>query len=144
MTPVPYGDAGYFDAYCRAWHTGGTTLRDYFAAGGEYIDVASGVRLKVEELDDFVMSWGAFSPDSRITFGTHVADPTRFSVEWHWSGTATGLITLDRMTLSGSGGRFDVDGVTVCGVDDTGAILCHKDYWDLTPLVDQCVVTRDA
>jgi hypothetical protein len=144
MRAVPYGDAGYFKAYCRAWHMGGDTLRSFFAAGGEFCDIAAGVQLKADELDDFVLAWGAFSPDSRIRFGTHVAGTTHFSVEWNWAGTATGSITLDGTTFTGTGGRFDIDGVSFCALDDAGAILSHTDYYDPRPLLDQCDISRDA
>jgi hypothetical protein len=135
---IRFGEDGFLDAYCKAWHRGGDRLASFFAESATYYDLAFGVELSRDGLNDLVMSWGAFSPDSRMTFENLVGDDRRFCFEWRWTGSATGRLEARGTTLIGTGGHFDISGVSVCGLDPGRAITWHKDYFDARPILEQC------
>lgn len=131
-------DPAFLDAYGAAWSAGGTGPAGFFAAHAVYVDVASDVRAEGPAGADRFLRWQlAFASDSVVRFTSLIGDERHFSAEWTWSGTADGKLTLAGTTHAGTDRHFSVPGVAVCSVDETGAIILHKDYWDMRTLLAQ-------
>lgn len=141
-----YDEDGFLDAYCKAWHRGGERLSSFFTADARYFDVAFDVELgcSAQELLDLCIKWGTFTPDTKMTFWGMVADGKTLYFEWRWAGTATGPLNIDGIDHVGTGGAFEILGVSMCSIGEDGMLTAHKDYFDPRPILDVCKATVDA
>jgi SnoaL-like domain len=134
--PHPF-DAGYADAYSRAWTSEPVKLLDFFAPDGTYTDVPMGATYTGrEEIARFHRWMLKFAPDSVIEFGDACAAGGRLYLQWIWSGTFEGALRLpDGTSVRSTGANFIVPGVAVCRYAADGQLLSHRDYWDLNTLL---------
>jgi steroid delta-isomerase-like uncharacterized protein len=138
-TPSHPSDAGFADAYSRAWTSRPVQLVEFLAPDGAYTDVAMGVTYNGrDEITRFHRWMLNFAPDSDITFSDACAADGRLYLEWIWSGTFDGALRLpDGSAVQSTGAKFSVPGVAACRYAANGELLSHRDYWDLNTVLRQ-------
>jgi steroid delta-isomerase-like uncharacterized protein len=130
---------GFAAAYSRAWTSEPAQLLEFFEPDGSYTDVAFGATYNGrDEIARFHRWMLKFAPDSAIEFSNSCAADGRLYLEWVWSGTFEGALRLpDGSSVQSTGGNFSIPGVAACRYADTGELLSHRDYWDLSTLLRQ-------
>jgi len=128
-------------AYGEAWDDA-EALVAYFAPGGSYTDVAMGATyVGLEEIARFHRYMIKFAPDSNIKFVDAHASEGRLFAEWTWRGTFSSPLRMRSGALvDATGTEFEVLGVAACAYDSDGKLLFHRDYWDLTTVLEQANV----
>lgn len=140
-TPVEtrpaFGEAGYYDAYGAAW--GDTeTLLTFFADDMRYQDKTSGVTVTGHDvMRRFMRVYHRFSPTCTVDFTKVVTQGRVFAAEWDWVGHDESSLKLPEGATAGVGKPFDVPGMSLCTVDESGLITSHADYWDSATLLRQ-------
>ena len=137
-TPHPT-DAGFTEAYSRAWTSDPEGVIGFFAEDGTYTDEAMGATYRGHaEILRFHRYMLKFAPDSLIEFSdTHAADG-RLYCEWVWSGTFGGPLKLRNGALvDATGKHFSSEGVSFCRYDTAGRLTSHRDFWDLATLLHE-------
>jgi steroid delta-isomerase-like uncharacterized protein len=136
--PHPTDDR-FAGAYGHAWTSDPLGLLEFFASDGSYTDVAMGMTyLGRDGIARFHRWMLNFAPDSVIDFAEPCAIDGRLYLEWVWSGTFDGSLRLpDGTTVDATGKIFSVPGVASCRYGANGKLISHRDYWDLTTVVQQ-------
>ena len=139
MTHPHPSDAGFADAYSRAWTSEPARLLDFFAPDGTYTDVPMNATYTGrEEIARFHRWMLKFAPDSVIEFSDACAADGRLYLGWVWSGTFEGALRLpDGSSVESTGAKFSVPGVAACRYAADGKLLSHRDYWDLYTVLRQ-------
>jgi hypothetical protein len=150
MTRPHPSDAGFADAYSRAWTSEPVGLLDFFALEGTYTDVPMNATYTGrEEIARFHRWMLKFAPDSVITFtdacaagdeplARRASGKGRLYLQWIWSGTFAGALRLpDGSSVQSTGANFSVPGAAACRYGANGELLSHRDYWDLNTLLSQ-------
>jgi steroid delta-isomerase-like uncharacterized protein len=132
-------EAGFADAYSRAWTSEPVQLLDFFAPAGSYTDVAMGATYTGrDEIGRFHRWMSKFAPDSVIEFSDACASDGRLYLEWVWSGTFEGALRLpDGSLVEATNANFSVPGVAACRYVASGELTSHRDYWDLSTVLRQ-------
>jgi len=139
MTHPHPSEAGFADAYSRAWTSEPVELLDFFAPEGTYTDVPMNATYTGREQIARFHRWMLkFAPDSVITFSDACAADRRLYLQWIWSGTFDGTLRLpDGSSVQSTGANFSVPGVAASRYDTKGELQSHRDYWDLNTLLSQ-------
>lgn len=135
-TPFP---ADFAQVFGRAWSSEPDRLAQLFAEDATYLDVAMGAQVTGRAaIADYQRHMTAFAADSQVEFHSCVHASGYLTLEWTWTGTASGPIRLpDGRLIEASGETFSVPGVAVCTHDEQGQLTSHKDYWDLCTVLTQ-------
>lgn len=135
--PTPFGHPAFIQDYGAAW-SGGDLLSSWFSEDGQYVESSYGnTYTGRDEIRRFVRFMFAFSQDSCIEFVNICGDERLFTMEWVWSGTATGPIRIEGLVHPASGLPYRIPGVAVCRADSHGKVTYHRDYYDLLTLMRQ-------
>ncbi|MEE1764921.1 MULTISPECIES: nuclear transport factor 2 family protein [unclassified Streptomyces] len=137
-TPHP-SDPAFAEAYARAWTNDADDFVGSFAAEGTYTDVAMDATYKGhEDIRRFHRFMLRFAADSVIEFGETRSADGRLYAEWDWSGSFSGPLRLrSGRVIEPTGARFSVPGIAACAFGADGKLVSHRDYWDLTTVLDQ-------
>lgn len=137
MTLPHPSEAGYADAYSRAWTSQPTQLLEFFAPDGSYTDVAMDATYTGrDEIARFHRWMLKFAPDSVIEFNNGCAADGRLYLEWMWSGTFEGALRLpDGSSVRSTGAQFSIPGVASCRYAANGELVSHRDFWDINTLL---------
>ncbi|KUI34206.1 nuclear transport factor 2 family protein [Mycobacterium sp. GA-2829] len=140
MATLPHpAEPGFPEAYSQAWTHEPERLCDFFAEDGSYTDVAMrGTYRGRAEIQRFHRWMLKFSSDSLIVFTRPAVQDDRAYYEWTWSGSISGPLRLPGgATVDAAGHAFAVDGIATCRFDDNGKLTSHRDFWDISQLVEQ-------
>ena len=134
-----FGDESFLDEWGGAWSGGEVEmLLPFYAPEARYTDVGNNLTVNGHaELSRFFRWMLAFSPDSKVIFGSAHGDDRGFAARWDWSGTAAGSLKVDDHLYPATGTRFSVPGVAFCTLADDGTIASHEDYYDLRAVLVQ-------
>ena len=114
-------DAGFADAYSRAWTSEPVQLLNFFAPDGTYTDVAMGATYTGrKEIARFHRWMLRFAPDSVIKFSDACAYDGQLYLQWVWSRTFEGALPLpDGSSVQPTGADFTVPGSPRAGTRPT-------------------------
>jgi len=136
---IPYGHPEFLAAYGAVWSSGDSALlASYFSEDGSYVESSyNHSYVGHEQIARFSRFMHAFSRDVKIEYLSHCGDANLFSLEWMWSGVATGPIRIDGITYPAANKPYEIPGVAICRANARGEITYHRDYYDLLTLMRQ-------
>src|SRR3989344_5000509 len=113
---IPYGQPGFLAAYGAVWSSGDSALLGtYFSEDGCYVESSYNDRYEGrEQIGRFSRFMHAFSRDVRIKYLSHCGDASLFTLEWLWSGVATGPTRIDGIVYPASHKPYEIAGAAVC------------------------------
>ncbi len=136
---IPYGQPGFIAAYGAVWSSGDSALLGtYFSEDGCYVESSYNDRYEGrEQIGRFSRFMHAFSREVKIEYLSHCGDASLFTLEWLWSGVATGPIRIDGVVYPATHKAYAIAGAAVCRANAQGEITYHRDYYDLLTLMRQ-------